>query len=172
MMTRILALSLALACAPSVALAQSASSTATAPEMNARMQLMKQFRELHDQARVTMLRALSPQSRNLLAEVAGNLVIEERPDYRDAVARLDAGLSQNEKNAIFGAESTLLQSMRALHAQMVAAMGGEGAMPHERAPMPPGGHPPSGQAPVRSAGRILLMMTHDIPMEPVAVHPR
>lgn len=78
----------------------------------------EQMRKLHEQYRAQVLGALTPAHRRLLAQVAGNLAVASHPDYRAAVAQLDAALSPGEKNAIVAAEQNMRSQMKSMMANM------------------------------------------------------
>jgi hypothetical protein len=138
-----LLLSLALALAvPAIAGAQQAS----APPMRPAMQ---QMMKLHEQFRVQVLGALTPAHKQLLASVVGNLAIAEHPDYRAAVAQLDAALSDGEKTAILAAA----QQQRAQMKQLMQQIRSMNPNPH---PRPSGKHMHKHHAP--DAGAILLAL--------------
>ncbi len=76
---------------------------------------MQQMRKLHEQFRAQILGALTPEHRQLLASIAGNLAIADKPDIRAAAKQLDEALSPGEKSAI-------LADAKAMHDQMRAQM--------------------------------------------------
>jgi hypothetical protein len=147
-----LVLSLALAAAASLPIAASAQQAPPAPPTQAQRQQMRanfeQMRKLHDQFRAQVLGALTPEHRQLLAQVVGNLAVADHPDRKAAAAQLDAALSPGEKSAILGAANQMRDQMKSLMANM---------------PKPPGAmqHPPNQKREHRTptAGGILLMAT-------------
>ena len=111
---------------------------------------MQQMRKMHDQFRAQVLGALSPEHRQLLASIAGNLAVADHPDYRAAAQQLDAALSPSEKSAIFDASKQMRDQMKAMRASMPAPPRPSGAnaqrMKHREHHQP-------------TAGDILLGMT-------------
>jgi hypothetical protein len=87
-------------------------------------QMHRQMMQIHQRARTTILAALTPEHKALLAQVVGQLAIANTPDVDAAAARLDAALSSGEKQAI-------LNAARTAHSQM------RGAMQAMRNAMPP-----------------------------------
>ena len=99
--------------------AASADETGALPTPNpAVMQIMEQthtrMEQLHSQARLAMLNALSPAHRNLLAQVVGQLAIAPNPDPAAAARQLDLSLTQGEGRAILSISSSLEQQSRQL----------------------------------------------------------
>ena len=108
-----------------------ADDTGAPPTPNpAMMQIMEQSRtrmeQLHSQARLAMLIALTPAHRNLLAQIVGQLAIAPNPSPASAAKELDASLSQQEGRAILGISSSLEQQSRQIaestRQQMMSAM--------------------------------------------------
>ena len=60
-----------------------------------------------DVAQVRMLRALTPEHRDLLAHLVGRLATSERPNVIAAAEQLDASLTPAEKKAILDTSTTL-----------------------------------------------------------------
>lgn len=140
----------ALAAAAALPLAASAQQPPMGPPTAAQRATMRanfqKMRQLHAQYRDQMLAALTPQHRQLLASIAGNLAVAEHPNYRGAVEQLDSALSPSEKSAVIGAAKSMRQQMRAMRPAR------SGGMPRPRIGTP--------RRPMHapSAGRILLMM--------------
>lgn len=124
-----LLLTLALTAAASLPIAASAQqgppgppnppTTAQRTQMRANME---QMRKMHEQFRAQILGALTPEHRQLLASIAGNLAIAPQPDYRAAVRQLDDALSPAEKSAILADEKQMREQMRAQMKAMMASM--------------------------------------------------
>ncbi len=80
------------------------------------MAIMQQTREkvdqLHAQARVSMLNALSPAHRTLLAQVVGQLVIAQSPDLAAAAKQIDAQLSPAESKSVLSISSSTAQQVQ------------------------------------------------------------
>ncbi len=108
----------AMAVAPLAALAQQ-----SPPPMNGmngmngmhRMsaQSMQQMEQMHAQARAKMLAALTPQNRQLLSTLAGQLAVAEKPDIAAAARQLDAALSTSEKTTILSVHANMRKQMQA-----------------------------------------------------------
>jgi hypothetical protein len=124
-----------------------------------RIQFMAQMRRLHQQMRSSVLEALTPTNRQLLAEVVGQLAIAPSPNYKGAVQRLDRALSPAERNTILQADDNLRTQSQALFASMQSSGQQGGQMPPGAdGQMPPGADgqmPPGsdGQAPPGSDGQ-------------------
>ncbi|MHB8461939.1 MAG: hypothetical protein ACYDA1_04780 [Vulcanimicrobiaceae bacterium] len=113
-----LVLAAAMAVAPLTALAQQ-----SPPPMNGmngmngmhRMsaQSMQQMEQMHAQARAKMLAALTPQNRQLLSTLAGQLAVADKPDVAAAAKQLDAALSAREKSAILDIHASMRKQMQA-----------------------------------------------------------
>jgi basic membrane lipoprotein Med (substrate-binding protein (PBP1-ABC) superfamily) len=129
-------LSLALAGTVAMPIAASAQQAPPSPPTQAQREQMhatfEKMRTLHDQFRTNVLGALSPAHRQLLAQVAGNLAIAEKPDYRAAAQKLDAALSPSERNAIMSADQQMRSQMKSIMANMPKPQWahGNGAPPH------------------------------------------
>lgn len=65
-------------------------------------------------ARATMLTALTPSHRQLLASIAARLATSTNADYTDAAKQLDLALSPAERHAILGAANAEHEKMRAI----------------------------------------------------------
>jgi hypothetical protein len=156
-----------LALAPSVAFAQA---TAPSPgphgmrgmhdgmhgDMRARMQ---QFETL----RLQVLHALTPANKQLLASVVGQMATADKPDFKGAVAKLDAALSSSEKSAILAAHSQMQTQMKADREKMMA----DWKSAHPDATPWPMRSPSAKRAPrTPDPGMILLMLAghHGPPM--------
>ena len=98
----------ALTCAP--ALAQEAPQPPAGFPAPPNMQAMTQ---IHSDERVAMLNALTPEHRQLLATIAGQLAIATTPDYDAAAKQLDNALSPSEKQAITDAQKSARDKMKA-----------------------------------------------------------
>lgn len=122
-------LAIALMVAPTSAFADSNSSATPSPQMQAAFQYMEQahakVEQLHSQARLAALNALSPAHRTLLAQVVGQLAIAPNPDINAAAHTIDNSLSQAEGRSIVNISSSLetqsRQIMDAAHQQMMRA---------------------------------------------------
>jgi len=75
-------------------------------------QVHTQVDKVRSQARATMLNALSPQHRSLLAQVVGGLAIAQTPDVDAAAKTLDGALSPVESKAIIDASNALDQQIK------------------------------------------------------------
>jgi hypothetical protein len=164
----IFALSLALLGAPTLASAQPApdqqqGAPGQAQRDPQRAQMMQQMRQLHQQMRASVLGALTPANRQLLANVVGQLAISPTPDFKDAAARLDRSLSPAERNAILQADANFKTQAKA----MFESMKPEGAPQQDgQAGGPEGGPPrPMGEGRVhqRTAGQLLLGLSQPGP---------
>jgi hypothetical protein len=89
-------------------------------QRSAMRNFMEQARKLHQQYRSQMLAALTPEHRQLLATLAGQLATSDNPDPRAAAQKLDAALSPAEKQGVVNAANTLRTQMQKLHQQMMA----------------------------------------------------
>ena len=156
------ALSLALLGAPTLASAQPAPDQQVAPGQGQRdpqrAQMMQQMRQLHQQMRASVLGALTPANRQLLANVVGQLAISPNPDFKDAAARLDRSLSPAERNAILQADAnfktqakTMMESMRP------PDQDGQAGGPEGGPPRPMG----EGRVHQRTAGQLLLGLSQE-----------
>lgn len=149
-----LVLAAAMAVAPLAALAQQ-----SPPPMNGmngmngmhRMsaQSMQHMEQMHAQARAKMLAALTPQNRQLLSTLAGQLAIAEKPDIAAAAKQLDAALSASEKTAILDVHTSMRKQMQS-------------QMPQRPSQPMPGmqgkDHHMGGMDKMNDPGMILLMM--------------
>jgi hypothetical protein len=137
---------------PAMGLADQGSYATPSPQMRQAFQYMEQARvkvdQLHAQARMAMLSALSPAHRTLLAQVVGQLAISPSPNVNQAARTLDASLSQGEGRTILSISQSLenqsRQIMEAAHQQMMAAM---------PPPGPPGPSEPVMAGPGQAPGR-------------------
>src|SRR5215467_2150812 len=82
------------------------------PGFGAFQQVHEQVDKARTQARTTMLNALSPQHRNLLAQVVGGLAVSQTPDINAAAKTLDNELSPGESKAIVDASNALDQQIK------------------------------------------------------------
>lgn len=91
-------------------------------QVHARMQ------QLHAQARVSALNALTPAHRNLLAQVVGQLAISPNPDIASAARVLDTNLGPSEGQALITLSTSLRQQSQQLMAtarqQMINSLPG------------------------------------------------
>ena len=82
--------------------------------------------QLHAQARLSVLNALTQAHRNLLAQIVGALAIAPNPDFAAAGKTLDANLSPTEARTIASISTSLEQQTRqimtAAHQQAMNAM--------------------------------------------------
>jgi hypothetical protein len=156
-------LSIALAAMACLPVAVSAQQAPPQPPTQAQRDQMRaafdQVRKLHEQFRSQVLASLSPSHRELLAKVAGNLAISDKPDYRAAAQQLDAALSPSEKSAIMNADQQMRAQMKSMMANMPKP---QWAQRSGNAPRPQGSHKPH----ERTAGGILLGVAggHDMMM--------
>jgi hypothetical protein len=114
-------LGLILALSPAAALAQTtAPDTALPPHPSfaAMEQMHAQMEQLHQQARLQILAALTPAHRALLASVVGQLAIAPNPDRAGAARTLDAALTQTEGRTIL---SVVANERTQSHSMMEAA---------------------------------------------------
>lgn len=84
---------------------------APTPEM---AQMASQMHQLSVQARTAVLQAITPQHRQLLAQVVGSLAIAPDPDYAAASKQLDAALSQQEAQSVLRITAQFHQQMHTL----------------------------------------------------------
>jgi hypothetical protein len=114
-------------------------------------QMRAQVDQARSAARTTALGALSPANRTRLAQVFGQLAIEQTPDVNAAAKTLDASLSPKESKAILDAQSAFDAQMKQMMDQAQAQMGpgSQGNRPY--------GHGPSGQGPP-DAGLTLMRL--------------
>src|SRR5579864_741195 len=74
-------------------------------------QSRQQMEQLHAQARLKVLDAITPAHRQLLAQVIGNLAISPNPDRDAAVRQLNAALSPSEAQAVLSIHAAVKQQM-------------------------------------------------------------
>ncbi|HET9095018.1 MAG TPA: hypothetical protein VFN37_00025 [Candidatus Baltobacteraceae bacterium] len=96
--------------------------------------------QMHAQARATILAALSPAHKQLLASVVSGLAVSTSPNAKAAAAKLDSQLSATEKKAIVDAANRMHQAMQAMM------------------PSPPPGAPMHHMYMSSDPGEMLLMM--------------
>jgi hypothetical protein len=94
----------------------------TAQQRQALQSFMEQAQKLHEQARAQMLAALTPEHKQLLATIAGQLAVSPNPDPSAAAEKLDAALSPQEKQGILKADDALHEQLKNLHQQMAARL--------------------------------------------------
>ena len=119
----------------------------TPAQMQAMDQIMQQtgqqMEQLHAQARLKVLNAISPAHRQLLAQVIGNLAISPNPDRQAAVRQLNAALSPSEAQAVLSVHAATEQQMHQImentHQRMQALLTSQ-----QRSEMPNGPHGPMG----------------------------
>ena len=120
--------------APVAALADDASdaSPLNSPGMAIMQQAREKIDQLHAKARTSMLGALSPAHRTLLAQLVGQLAVAPSPDTAGAAKQLDASLAPAEAKSIVdistSSEQQVQQVMEDARNQMQASMpqGGPG----------------------------------------------
>jgi hypothetical protein len=117
--------------------------------MQADRQKMMQMREAF---RSSVLQALTPEHRALLAKVVGDLAVADNPDPKAAAEQLDSALSSGEKDAILKAASDMQAQMKS----QMDAMRSQWQSAHPDA-SPPAGRPMNAQR-TPDPGRILLMV--------------
>jgi hypothetical protein len=105
------------------------------PERMADMRQMRsELESVHQQARLQMLGALTPQHREQFAAIVGQLAIAATPDVEVAAKQIDTMLSVREARAVLAAESTARADSKALMDQERAKF--EASLtPDERAKM-------------------------------------
>jgi hypothetical protein len=129
---------------------------APTPEM---AQMDSQMHQLSVQARTAVLQSITPQHRQLLAQVVGALAIAPDPNYAAASKQLNAALSQQEAQSVIRISTQFHQQMHALmqaHMQQMERndpkeQGESGTQTHRVIEM--GGHGPEQM----DAGTCLLM---------------
>jgi hypothetical protein len=84
---------------------------APTPEM---AQMDSQMHQLSVQARTAVLQAITPQHRQLLAQIVGALAIAPDPDYNAASKQLNAALSQQEAQSVLRISAQFHQQMHTL----------------------------------------------------------
>jgi len=123
-------------------------------------QMETQMHTLSVQARTAVLQAITPQHRQLLAQVVGGLAIAPNPDFAAASKQLDAALSQQESQNVLRISSQFHQQMHALMQANIQQM-------ERNNPNGPGGPNAQVQTKVRTdgegrppmdAGSILLIL--------------
>jgi hypothetical protein len=80
----------------------------------AMVQIDNQVHQLSVQARTAVLQAITPQHRQLLAQVVGALAIAPNPDYAAASRQLNSALSQQEAQNVVRIATQFHQQMRTL----------------------------------------------------------
>jgi hypothetical protein len=80
----------------------------------AMVQLDNQMHQLSVQARTAVLQSITPQHRQLLAQVVGALAIAPDPDFAAASRQLNAALSPQESQSVLRISAQFHQQMRAL----------------------------------------------------------
>jgi hypothetical protein len=129
-MKRSIILALALVLSPTVALAQAAppppdtagAHVPTAQQRAMMQQMRAQGEQLRLQTRSQILAALTPQHRNAVATIAGQLVLSANPNPRAAAQSLDAVLSPAEKQSVLNIAATERANMKTLMQQHMAAV--------------------------------------------------
>jgi len=90
--------------------------------------------QLHSQARLAMLNALSPAQRATLAQIVGQLAISPNPDPTAAAKQIDASLTPAQAKTILSISTSLHQQarqlMEAARKQMMGAMPARGGPEH------------------------------------------
>lgn len=151
----------------------------TTAQRQAMDQVMEQSRAqmdaLHSQARLSILGALTPAHRALLAQVVGSLATAPNPDESAAIRQLDAALSPGEARTILSMHAAVEQQghalMEAVHGKVMSILTASQraqlesqphGMMHVEGPGGPGGHE-MGETPL-TAGSILLHLSagHDV----------
>jgi hypothetical protein len=153
------ALSLALIILPATACAQNAPSATSPgsangqrwPGRQALAPFFRQEEQLRKDFRSKALSALSTSHRTTIGNIIGALAVSSSPDPGAAAQRIDAVLSQSERQTILSARDSFEQSSRALHEQMRAQMAQE---MNTALPSPP---PRTMRTPSNDAGRVLMM---------------
>ncbi|HEY3674372.1 MAG TPA: hypothetical protein VGK84_00110 [Candidatus Tumulicola sp.] len=153
------ALSLALIILPATACAQNApsapaSASASGQRWPGRAALAPFFKEeeqLRKDFRSKALSALSSSHRTTIGNIIGSLAVSSNPDPRAAAQRIDAVLSQSERQSILSARDSFEQSSRAVRERMRAQMAQQ---MNTAMPSPP---PHPMRTPSNDAGRVLMM---------------
>jgi len=96
--------------------------------------------QAHEAFRSSVLHALTPEHRALLAQIVGQLAVSDKPDRDAAAKQLDSALTDSEKQNILAAATQMMTQMKAMR------------------PSPPPGAP-AHQPRTPDAGRILLMLS-------------
>jgi hypothetical protein len=152
------ALSLALIIGPAAVSAQ-VSSPAPAPGANghrwganpAFAAFFKQEESNRKKFRSQVLSAVSSSHRAAIGNIIGSMAVSTTPDPRAAAQRIDALLSQSERQTILSARNSFEQSSRALRDQMRAKMAQQ---MNTALPSPP---PRPMRTPSNDAGRVVMM---------------
>lgn len=139
---------LAAALAASLAAPGFAQTQAPMPAMSAAQ--MQQMRQMHEQLRSQILGYLTPSSKALLAQIAGELATSPNPNYDAAASRLDGALSATEKKNILDAANVMRAKMRSMMSSM---------------PNAPPGHPMMDTDKQLTPGGIVLMVAVEHGME-------
>jgi hypothetical protein len=127
------------------------------PDLRAIHQMHEQLTQLYRTTRTKMLDALTPQHRQLLADVVGQLAISPDPNRRAAAEQLDAALTPAEKQAVLSIHQNAIEQMHTLMQQ---------AFPNA----PAHSFPYAAQRHTPSAGELLLT-TASNEMHPIEYHP-
>ena len=80
----------------------------------AMVQMDNQMHQLSVQARTAVLQSITPQHRQLLAQVVGALAIAPDPNFAAASRQLNAALSPQESQSVLRISAQFHQQMRAL----------------------------------------------------------
>lgn len=80
----------------------------------AMVQMDNQMHQLSVQARTAVLQSITPQHRQLLAQVVGALAIAPDPDFAAAARQLNASLSPQESQAVLRISAQFHQQMHSL----------------------------------------------------------
>jgi len=109
-------LAAALVATACIARADDTSSTGqpNAAAITVMQQTHAKMEQLHAQARLSMLNALTPAHRTLLATIVGQLTIAASPDTSAAARQLDASLSPAESRAVLSISASFEQQARQL----------------------------------------------------------
>jgi hypothetical protein len=153
------ALSLALIILPATACAQNAppqpsSASASGQRWPGRQALEPFFRQeeqLRKDFRSKALSSLSESHRTAIGNIIGSLAVASSPDPSAAAQKIDALLSQSERQTILSARDSFEQSSRALREQMRSQMSQQ---MNTMRPSPP---PRQMRTPSNDAGRVLMM---------------
>jgi hypothetical protein len=113
--------------------------------------LFKQEEQLRRKFRSQTLSALSSSHRSEIGNIIGALAVSSNPDPRATAQRIDAVLSQSERQSILSARNSFEQSSRALRDQMRAQIA---QRMNTAMPSPP---PRPKRTPSNDAGQILMM---------------
>jgi hypothetical protein len=149
-----------------IPLVASADQTNPGQPNGAAMTIMQQthakMEQLHSQARLSILNALTPAHRTLLANIVGQLAVSASPDAEAAARQLDASLSQGESRAVLNVSASFEQQarqiMEATRQQLQASgVGPPGGM-HAMGPGSEGMRAMGGAQEPNDAGTVLLGM--------------